>query len=737
MDELRIYDEALDAGQVRNLYAYNDVETPEVPVLKVDFGGFYPDGGVGPYQYVTPGWRGMTASCLERSGPVTDTFGYGDGEVTLTVDSTQEGGPNWQNRSRPTTSWNCYINHPIGDVANDFVFCGTEGVMELTLEGLPAGEHYIRTYHHDTNTNYGSVSVSLTDANGADRMINPGQPISYGGGNSAANNDPDPGIISTLPMKVVSDGTNPVVISVAPSPRYAHVSGLEITASLPTDLKVDFQAGSGDTQDGFQSFAFPGTDPNPNGAQRMWYFSEIGRAGSASVTVSRSDTSMNLNFRDRAQVSSNADADLMEDFVCAGSDLTVTLGNLKPGTYQVTNTYHDVTAARGLVDITVLDKQGERTVASAINQTGGDITTAPASATFQIETDGLLPVDITTLGSVITQNSIEIERVGEGPEGPFPLKIYLIGGQSNGDGRGSISALSPEMSAKIGIPTYHRDGWKHLQPGLDHMSDQMHGVEISFGREMAELLPGENVAVIKYAYSSTDLANDWNPETGSHYETFMNTIEAALAALPEEYVPEIEGMLWIQGESDSTDLAEANAYETNLNDFIATLRTELDSPDMAFVMSELADIPRWTYGDTVRAAEAAVAAGDSLTSLVAVDDLPFNTDGYHYSSAGLITLGERMAQEMVALTEGEITLDGDLNNDGHVNSGDLDLVRANWGASGAPGIEGDANDDGYVNSNDLDIIRANWGQSLVAVPEPGVACLLVVGLLLMGMKRRS
>jgi len=118
-------------------------------------------------------------------------------------------------------------------------------------------------------------------------VISPDQPITYGGGNSAVRNDPDPGIISTLPTNVVSGGTNPVVISVAPKPNYAHVSGLEITSSLPSGLMVDFQDGNGDTQSGFEPFAFPGTDPNPSGAQRMWYFSEIGRGGSASVTVPR------------------------------------------------------------------------------------------------------------------------------------------------------------------------------------------------------------------------------------------------------------------------------------------------------------------------------------------------------------------------------------------------------------------------------------------------------------------
>ena len=65
-------------------------------------------------------------------------------------------------------------------------------------------------------------------------------------------------------------------------------------------------------------------------------------------------------------------------------------------------------------------------------------------------------------------------------------------------------------------------------------------------------------------------------------------------------------------------------------------------------------------------------------------------------------------------------LPGDLNEDGFVGSADLDIVRANWGATVTPGTSGDADGDGVVNSGDLDVVRANWGAGGVAVPEPGV-----------------
>ena len=80
---------------------------------------------------------------------------------------------------------------------------------------------------------------------------------------------------------------------------------------------------------------------------------------------------------------------------------------------------------------------------------------------------------------------------------------------------------------------------------------------------------------------------------------------------------------------------------------------------------------------------------------------------------------------------------GDLNDDGYVNSADLDLVRGNWGSTVEPNTSGDANGDGYVNSADLDIVRGNWGASpAAAVPEPSTLLLLTAVCAAMSVRRR-
>ena len=81
----------------------------------------------------------------------------------------------------------------------------------------------------------------------------------------------------------------------------------------------------------------------------------------------------------------------------------------------------------------------------------------------------------------------------------------------------------------------------------------------------------------------------------------------------------------------------------------------------------------------------------------------------------------------VLLVEEVGVLAGDLNGDGSVNSGDLDIVRANWGHSVSGPENGDATGDGVVNSADLDIVRSEWGRTAAAsaIPEPGMLALLL------------
>jgi glucosylceramidase len=89
---------------------------------------------------------------------------------------------------------------------------------------------------------------------------------------------------------------------------------------------------------------------------------------------------------------------------------------------------------------------------------------------------------------------------------------------------------------------------------------------------------------------------------------------------------------------------------------------------------------------------------------------------------------------------GDLTLVGDLDGDGFVGIGDLNIVLGNWNqivAAGDP-LLGDPSGDGFVGIEDLNTVLGNWNAGTppaVAIPEPGTLALLGLGGL--GLARRS
>ena len=228
------------------------------------------------------------------------------------------------------------------------------------------------------------------------------------------------------------------------------------------------------------------------------------------------------------------------------------------------------------------------------------------------------------------------------------VNVVLLGGQSNMTGRASASGLPSNLASPQPDVLFYHDAGKPVTNEANQRtlttlrsgSGTDFGPEVAFGRTIADGLPAENFALIKYAYGGTNLSNDWDPNTGSVYTTFRNTVTDGLAALNAAgHTYTITAMLWNQGESDAGRTTAQ--YEADLNEFIADIRSRYGA-NLPFFLSRLPlqQATNWNAGVyNIRAAQDNVAAADPYAYLIDTDGMSMKGDNLHFDTTGQVQMG--------------------------------------------------------------------------------------------------
>jgi hypothetical protein len=158
--------------------------------------------------------------------------------------------------------------------------------------------------------------------------------------------------------------------------------------------------------------------------------------------------------------------------------------------------------------------------------------------------------------------------------------------------------------------------------------------------------------LVKFAMGSTRIREHWSPEEGEHWAAFVETVRRAVAAAPQP--ARVDGLFWLQGESDTSSAGSARAHGAELVALVRALRLELHCPDLPFVCGHVV----WPAGRHValvneglsRACDDDGPLGPYATC-VSAEGASVTPDG-HLDTRSVLAIGRRMSDAYWALVSG-------------------------------------------------------------------------------------
>jgi hypothetical protein len=303
----------------------------------------------------------------------------------------------------------------------------------------------------------------------------------------------------------------------------------------------------------------------------------------------------------------------------------------------------------------------------------------------------VLTIIMMLMGGLLFSSPLPASESGSG----MTYRVYFLGGQSNMEGFGYSSELPAEWLGpvdKVRIFTGQMKednqpgggvgSWQPLQPGFgtgfitDGETQTLSGrfgPELAFGKRLSDLMPGERIAIIKYARGGSALEQGasgfgtWAPdfEEGNginQYDHALATIRTALSMADIDGDGKTDtllpaGIIWMQGEADAYHSVEsARSYRQNLKRMMDLLRAALRVDDLPVVIGLITDSGQaedgsmMDYIEIVQQAQMDYSNSDRCATLVTeTRNLGYIEDGWHYDTEGFLSLGARFADAVHTL----------------------------------------------------------------------------------------
>lgn len=226
--------------------------------------------------------------------------------------------------------------------------------------------------------------------------------------------------------------------------------------------------------------------------------------------------------------------------------------------------------------------------------------------------------------------------------------LVTLTGQSNADGRVRGASLPLSLADTISPNAYIWNGGQWVTLTLANAYGEHWGPELAIAKALTDSMPTRVYYFVKQAQGSTSLAqraskSDWSPaSSGEMYDQWVAQYDTAIASIPIDYI--YRANVWIQGEGDATDSAEANAYQANLENLIDTWDTETGLNTDWIICQTNNNINASFYDAKaiVRAAQAAVASARPSVSIFDPTGFGLLGDNLHYNAAGNVSIGREV-----------------------------------------------------------------------------------------------
>lgn len=256
------------------------------------------------------------------------------------------------------------------------------------------------------------------------------------------------------------------------------------------------------------------------------------------------------------------------------------------------------------------------------------------------------------LGAVIAVLAACSQNLNKDPDTEqADFDVYLLIGQSNMAGRGSLSGFEPETPDAHVLMLDKHGKWAQAADPLHFDKPTMVGVGpgLSFGKAMAAQDKGHIIGLVPAAVGGTEIAK-WVPGAyDAHTKThpYDDAIARARTAMKTGH---LKGILWHQGESDS-HAGKVEKYQGALTELATNLRRDLDAPDVPFIVGGLGEYlaEKQPQSVTITAILKDAPFYIPNTGYVSAKGLTHRGDGVHFNANSARVLGKRYADKLIQM----------------------------------------------------------------------------------------